>query len=79
MATHPIRILSIGIHGLPNGEIDNFASANVLQDYDAVVVCAKSIESLFGGFNIEYRNHENLILDDDTGKLLPGQSLKRRY
>lgn len=78
MATHPIRILSIGIHGLPNGEIGDFASANVLQDYDAVVVFANSIESLFGGFDIKYKYEDKLILDHDKGKFLFGQSLKRR-
>ncbi|MFC1940200.1 hypothetical protein ACFLXO_05910 [Chloroflexota bacterium] len=77
MATHPIRVLSIGLHGLPNGENSDFAGANVLQDYDAVVVRAASIETLFEGFGIKYRNEEKLILDSEKGEFLIRQSWKR--
>lgn len=78
MATYPLRILSVGMHGLPHGENEDFALADVLQDYDAVVVFADSIESLFDGFGVDYRNRDKLILDSGKGEFLLRQSLKRR-
>jgi len=78
MATYSLRILSVGIYGLPNGENRDFSSADVLQDYDAVVVRAASIESLFGGFGIKYRNAEAGLLERSHGEFLRRQCIKRR-
>lgn len=78
MTTHSIRILSIGLHGLPSGENRDFDSANVLQDYDAVVVNPNSIESLFNPSRIKYYYSPRLILDNENGEFLLRQSHKRR-
>lgn len=78
MATHSLRILVTGIYGLPNGENRDFASANVLQDYDAIVVSPKTVESLFNGFGIRYADVNHLVLNSELGEFLIKQSDKRR-
>lgn len=71
-----MRILSVGVSGIPSSENKDFGSADVLQDYDAVVVDTDSIDSLFGP--IKYANREKLFLDRQHGEILLRQSLKRR-
>jgi len=78
MTTHSIRILSVGIYGLPSGENRDFEYANVLQDYDAVVVNPNRIETLFNDRRIKYRNAGRFILDSENAQFLLNQSHKRR-
>jgi hypothetical protein len=42
-----MRILCIGIAGLPSGVQSNLATANVLQDHDAIVVNPKDLKTLY--------------------------------
>lgn len=73
-----MRILSVGVLGLPSSENGDFGSADVLQDYDAVVVGADSIDSLFRQYSIKYINKEKLILDPEHGQILLHRNLRRR-
>ncbi len=78
MTTNSIRILSIGTYVLPSGENSDFVSANVLQDYDAVVVNPDRMVNLFDYSSVKFLNSKKYILDAENGRLLLYQSLKRR-
>jgi len=42
-----MRILAINVSSIPNGEESNLWNANVLQDYDVVIVAPEGLEQLF--------------------------------
>ncbi len=65
-----MRILCIGIWGLPSGEYGDLITANVLQDYDAVVVNPEDLETLYPTSAIPgklYRSEERKLLTIEAG------------
>ncbi len=65
-----MKILTINVRGIPSGSSYDLVSANVFQDYDAVVVNPESLDTLFGHNRIIYYNREKNILTTEVGTIL---------
>lgn len=71
-----MRILTIDVIGIPSGRGWNFIDANVFQDYDAIVVNPRNMESLYERVN--YRNRDQAVLDSEYGQLIEQTNNRRR-
>lgn len=58
-----MKILSIGLHGIPSATQSDLISANVFQDYEAVVVNPGDLHTLYGGYtgSIFSSKHQDII------------------
>ena len=71
-----MRILTIDVIGIPSGQSWDFIDANVFQDYDAIVVNPRDMESLYEHVHYRYRDHATL--DSDYGQLIDQINYRRR-
>jgi hypothetical protein len=70
-----MRILCVKFF-LPSGEYRNFTTANVLQDYHAVVVDPANLVALYGEDLLRYI-YSNSIIDSDAAAFIEATSKKR--
>ena len=71
-----MKILTINVRGIPSGSSSELFSANVFQDYDAVVVDPEDLYDLFG--RIDYYNRNKNILTPEFGRSLFVWNIKRQ-
>jgi len=71
-----MKILTINVIGIPSGRSDNLITANVFQDYDAVVVKPEDLYDLYG--KIEYYDHDEEVLTPKFGQSIFAWNIKRR-
>jgi len=72
-----MRILTINVMGIPSGSSSDLVSANVFQDYNALVVNPISLESLWGYNYFEYYNPDDRTLTSKSGEISSRLSVKR--
>ena len=65
-----MEILTVSVIGVPDSTSSNLFDSNVFQDYDAVIVDPKNLESLYGWRRIDYLDRDNGILSADLGQFL---------
>jgi hypothetical protein len=72
-----MKVLTINVGGIPSGSDSNLVSANVFQDYEAVVVDPEKLERLYGDV-VKYADRDGRQLDLEFGHILFGINRSRR-
>ncbi|MFC1919853.1 hypothetical protein ACFLWX_03590 [Chloroflexota bacterium] len=74
-----MRILTIGMYGIPSGSWSNLVDADVLQDYNAIVVRPDGLSDLFERYHdySVYRNEDKNLLTLDAGDIFSSWNNKR--
>jgi len=70
-----MKVLTVNVIGIPSGSGYNLVSANVFQDYDAMVVNPENFERLYG--IISYHDRDTNFLSSDFGEHLDALNIRR--
>lgn len=71
-----MKILTIDVPGIPCGSDSDLVNTNVFQDYDAIVVNPRNMESLYK--HVSYLYRDQTVLDSEYGKLIEQVNNRRR-
>lgn len=73
-----MKILAIGLYGIPSSHNSNLVAANVFEDYDVVIVNPDGIDTLYTHNTSHYYNWENRILTNEFASFANNINRKRR-